>query len=51
LLQCGSGVTACLLAVGLEESGLASIGDPRVSLWVGSYSEWSRNDKPVATGT
>lgn len=50
LLQCGSGVTACLLAIGLEEAGLLPIGDPRVSLWVGSYSEWSRNEKPIATG-
>jgi thiosulfate/3-mercaptopyruvate sulfurtransferase len=50
LLQCGSGVTACLLAIGLEEAGLMRIGDPRMSLWVGSYSEWSRNAKPIATG-
>jgi thiosulfate/3-mercaptopyruvate sulfurtransferase len=50
LLQCGSGVTACMLAVALEEAGLFSIGEPRVRLWVGSYSEWSRSGRPIATG-
>jgi thiosulfate/3-mercaptopyruvate sulfurtransferase len=50
LLQCGSGVTACVLAVALEEAGLFPIGDPRVRLWVGSYSEWSRSGRPIATG-
>lgn len=50
ILSCGSGVTACMLAIALEEAHLYRIGDPAVSLYVGSYSEWSRNGKPIATG-
>lgn len=50
IVSCGSGVTACMLMIALEEAGIAAIGDPRVSLWVGSYSEWCRNEKPIARG-
>ncbi len=42
---CGSGVTACHLLLGMELAGL-----PGASLYVGSFSEWSRNEKPIATG-
>lgn len=45
IVHCGSGVTAChtLLA-------MASAGIEDANLYVGSWSEWSRNPKPVATG-
>ncbi len=45
IVHCGSGVTAChtLLA-------MASAGIHGTRLYVGSWSEWSRNPKPVATG-
>lgn len=45
-VMCGSGVTACHLAIaGLE----AGYGDPRV--YVGSWSEWIRNsERPVGIG-
>jgi thiosulfate/3-mercaptopyruvate sulfurtransferase len=45
IVHCGSGVTAChtLLAI-------ASAGFEIPKLYVGSWSEWSRNDKPIATG-
>jgi thiosulfate/3-mercaptopyruvate sulfurtransferase len=46
ITSCGSGVTAAILAVGLE-----TIGRPIRSLYDGSWTEWgSRDDKPVATG-
>lgn len=45
-VMCGSGVTACHLALAAE---IAGIGGPRV--YVGSWSEWIRDpDRPVATG-
>lgn len=45
-VMCGSGVTACHLAVAAKLVGLA---DPR--LYVGSWSEWLRDpSRPVATG-
>lgn len=45
-VMCGSGVTACHLALVAEIAGL---GMPRV--YVGSYSEWIRDaGRPVATG-
>jgi thiosulfate/3-mercaptopyruvate sulfurtransferase len=46
IVHCGSGVTAChtLLA-------MASAGIEGARLYVGSWSEWSRNAKPMATGT
>ncbi|MCE7041499.1 sulfurtransferase [Dyadobacter sp. CY312] len=43
-VHCGSGVTACHTLLALEEAGLTG-----ASLYVGSWSEWSRNEKPVAT--
>lgn len=44
IVHCGSGVTAChtLLA-------LAYAGFDIPKLYVGSWSEWSRNNKPIAT--
>jgi thiosulfate/3-mercaptopyruvate sulfurtransferase len=44
-VHCGSGVTACHTLLALEEAGLSG-----ANLYVGSWSEWSRNNKPVATG-
>lgn len=45
IVHCGSGVTACHTLLALEEAGISG-----ASLYVGSWSEWSRNDLPVATG-
>jgi thiosulfate/3-mercaptopyruvate sulfurtransferase len=45
IVHCGSGVTACHTLLALEEAEI--IG---AQLYVGSWSEWSRNDKPVARG-
>jgi thiosulfate/3-mercaptopyruvate sulfurtransferase len=45
IVHCGSGVTACHTLLALSEAGMAGAG-----LYVGSWSEWSRNDRPVATG-
>jgi len=45
IVHCGSGVTACHTLLALEEAGIKG-----ANLYVGSWSEWSRNDKPVATG-
>jgi thiosulfate/3-mercaptopyruvate sulfurtransferase len=42
---CGSGVTACHNALAIRLSGLP---DPLV--YVGSYSDWTRAGRPVATG-
>jgi len=44
IVHCGSGVTAChtLLAI-------ASAGLPLPNLYVGSWSEWSRNGKEIVT--
>ncbi|WP_254423404.1 sulfurtransferase [Algoriphagus sp. A40] len=42
IVHCGSGVTACHTLLALEHAGL---GIPK--LYVGSWSEWSRNDKPI----
>lgn len=44
IVHCGSGVTAChtLLA-------MASAGMPLPKLYTGSWSEWSRNNKPIIT--
>jgi len=44
-VHCGSGVTACHTLLALAHAGLSM---PK--LYVGSWSEWSRNDKPIATG-
>jgi thiosulfate/3-mercaptopyruvate sulfurtransferase len=42
---CGSGVTACHHALAMRVAGL-----PDPSIYVGSYSDWSRSGLPVATG-
>jgi len=41
-IHCGSGVTACHTIL-----ALASAGFKIPKLYVGSWSEWSRNDKPI----
>jgi thiosulfate/3-mercaptopyruvate sulfurtransferase len=43
--SCGSGVTACHTLLLLEHVGLAP-----GRLYPGSWSEWSRSDRPAATG-
>lgn len=44
--SCGSGVTACVLALGLEQ-----IGAEHVAIYDGSWSEWGLpGDTPVETG-
>lgn len=45
IVHCGSGVTACHTVLAFAQAGLEL---PR--LYVGSWSEWSRNDWPMATG-
>jgi thiosulfate/3-mercaptopyruvate sulfurtransferase len=45
VVHCGSGVTACHTLVALEHAGL-----PRPALYVGSWGEWCRSGRPVATG-
>ncbi|TLV03111.1 sulfurtransferase [Dyadobacter luticola] len=45
IVHCGSGVTACHTLLALDEAGLSG-----AALYVGSWSEWSRNDKPIALG-
>jgi thiosulfate/3-mercaptopyruvate sulfurtransferase len=43
IVHCGSGVTACHTLLGMEYAGIKG---PK--LYVGSWSEWSRNDLPIA---
>ncbi len=43
IVHCGSGVTACHTLLALERAGLLG-----ARLYVGSYSEWCRNGKPLA---
>ncbi|HEV2478454.1 MAG TPA: sulfurtransferase [Puia sp.] len=44
ILHCGSGVSACHTLL-----GMASVGITEPKLYVGSWSEWSRRDLPIAT--
>lgn len=44
IVHCGSGVTACHLLLAMDYAGL-----PVPKLYVGSWSEWSRNDKEMVT--
>lgn len=47
VFSCGSGVTACVLALGAELAGYREL-----SVYDGSWSEWGRpSGLPVATGT
>lgn len=42
IVHCGSGVTACHLLLAMDYAGI-----PIPKLYVGSWSEWSRNDKDM----
>ncbi len=44
IVHCGSGITACHTLLAMEYAGY---GIPK--LYVGSWSEWSRNDRPMIT--
>lgn len=43
IVHCGSGITACHTLLAIHQAGFAM---PK--LYVGSWSEWSRNHKPIA---
>lgn len=43
--QCGSGVTACHNILAMDVAGMG-----RPALYVGSWSDWSNSERPVATG-
>ena len=45
IVHCGSGVTACHTLLAMEQAGITG-----AQLYVGSWSEWSRTNRPVATG-
>lgn len=45
IVHCGSGVTACHTLLALEYAGMGG-----ARLYPGSWSEWSRNHKPIARG-
>jgi thiosulfate/3-mercaptopyruvate sulfurtransferase len=45
IVHCGSGVTACHTLLAMEQAGMEL-----PELYVGSWSEWSRTDKPIAVG-
>lgn len=45
IVHCGSGVTACHTLLAMEESGLSG-----AALYVGSWSEWCLQDRPLASG-
>lgn len=44
IVHCGSGVTACHTLLAMDYAGI-----PIPKLYVGSWSEWSRNDRELAT--
>lgn len=44
IVHCGSGVTACHTILAMEAAGMET-----PNLYVGSWSEWSRNNNPIAT--
>lgn len=44
IVHCGSGVTACHTLLAMDYAGLEI-----PNLYVGSWSEWSRNNKPMVT--
>jgi len=44
IVHCGSGVTACHLLLALDYAGF-----PIPKLYIGSWSEWSQNSKPIET--
>jgi thiosulfate/3-mercaptopyruvate sulfurtransferase len=44
IVHCGSGVTACHTLLALERAGLSG-----AKLYVGSWSEWCRKDRPRAS--
>ncbi|WP_088348926.1 MULTISPECIES: 3-mercaptopyruvate sulfurtransferase [Rhodomicrobium] len=44
--SCGSGVTACVLAL-----GLARVGNETAAVYDGSWVEWSESDRPIETGS
>ncbi|ALI97998.1 sulfurtransferase [Rufibacter tibetensis] len=45
IVHCGSGVTACHTLLALESAGIKG-----AKLYVGSWSEWCRNDQPIGVG-
>ena len=45
IVHCGSGVTACHTLLAMEHAGLSG-----AKLYVGSWGEWSRTDRPIAKG-
>jgi len=45
IVHCGSGVTACHTLLAMDYAGL-----PIPKLYVGSWSEWSRNDREMTAG-
>ncbi|MEX2251312.1 MAG: sulfurtransferase [Acidimicrobiia bacterium] len=45
IVSCGSGVSACQVALALVVAG-----HPMPDVYIGSFSDWSRRDLPVATG-
>jgi 3-mercaptopyruvate sulfurtransferase SseA len=44
IVHCGSGVTACHTLLAMDYAGI-----PIPKIYVGSWSEWSRNDREMAT--
>ena len=45
ITSCGSGVTACVLAL-----GLSLVGNDDVGVYDGSWTEWGASKAPIATG-